>query len=701
MIYLVSAQKELFNNSEYELISIEKSLLILNSWDVIQYDSETTGRDPHICDLLCAQFGNRKANIQIVVDCTTVSILLYKDILETKLLIGHNLKFDLQFLYKYGVVPLTIFDTMIAEQLLYLGYTRSPMSPDFYDKWHFDFPYKEEIREKIGLCRILNFSLSAVAHKRLHIDIDKTIRGEIIWRGLDTSVIKYAAGDVMYLEDIKELQEKDLLTAGSMLAIQVENNFTPVIAYLEWCGIKLDADKWKEKMNKDQTNLDFYSTKLNNYILENKSKYSQFITKDLQLNLFSSSINEYCNINWSSPKQVGTLLKLMGFNILVEDKETGQLKESIGEKVLAPQKGINDEFLSIYLKYKEYEKVCSTYGQSYLDAINPLTGRIHSTFWQLGASSGRMACGSSQHNTDLARIKGLPESRCGYPQLQNLPSDEPTRAAFVSEKGNLFTSCDFSALESRLGADIYDEPEMLKEFLEGSGDMHSLCAKLVFYEELKDVQVKDIATVRPDLRKKVKSIEFSQQFGGGAKAVASQLGCSRDEALGFVKAYANGFKGIANFKAKGSNFVRSHGYIIMCKSTGHKTYWPDFRIWKTYNDMPEYEKKINFSKDFRDKMDSLAASYDRLALNSPTQGSGIVILKIAMRAFFKWIVNNNYFNKVLLCNLVHDEACIEYPINLKDEVVNSLKICMEKAASIICTKLPIPAKPETSTHWVH
>lgn len=74
------------------------------------------------------------------------------------------------------------------------------------------------------------------------------------------------------------------------------------------------------------------------------------------------------------------------------------------------------------------------------------------------------------------------------------------------------TACDYSALESRLGADIYNEPEMLEEFLHRSGDMHSLCAKLVFHEELKDIAIEDIKEKRPDLRKKVKPIEFSQQF---------------------------------------------------------------------------------------------------------------------------------------------------------------------------------------------
>ena len=121
---------------------------------------------------------------------------------------------------------------------------------------------------------------------------------------------------------------------------------------------------------------------------------------------------------------------------------------------------------------------------------------------------------------------------------------------------------------------------MLNEFLYGSGDIHSLCAKLVFHEELKDIDVKDVRKKRPDLRSKVKSIEFSQQFGGTAFAVAGQLGCSIEEAQVFVDAYSNGFKGITVFKKKGSNFVRNNGYVVMSPLTGHCMYWHDWKEWK-------------------------------------------------------------------------------------------------------------------------
>lgn len=731
MIYLVSGNKRLFESEHYQMMEVDSAIDLISSWDIVQFDTETSGRNPHICDILCMQFGNKAAGIQIVVDVLTTPVHLFKDILENKLLIGHNLKFDLQFLYKYEIIPKKVYDTMVVEQFLHLGFDN----------------------------KFFHYSLAAVGLRRLGIDIDKSTRGEIIWRGLDDKVVIYAAGDVVYLEDIKEQQEKECKETQRTTGASIENMFVPVIAYLEWCGIRLDVEKWKVKMKDNEAKRDTALEALNNWVVQyyldkggadnyieqkivlmQKSKDGQcsffdppanldtanielkreefpdgtvqkyvivktkfpYVSVNSQGDLFSGfDLEPKCTINWASSSQVIPFVQMLGFKTEARDKKTGASKDSIVEKVLAKQKGIADDFLKLYFEYKEKFKDCSTYGQNYIDAINPKTGRIHTTFWQLGAASGRMSCGSKNTDKDLAQFKGIAPSRCKYVQLQNLPSDEITRSSFIPNEGNLMTSCDYSALESRLGADIYQDQEMLKEFLEGSGDMHSLCAKLVFHEELKDVDIKDIKHVRPDLRKKVKPIEFSQQFGGGAGAVADALGCSRAEAAKFVKAYADGFKGVSAFKAKGSKFVRTHGYIIICKHTGHRLIWQDFAKWREIEDLPDWIRERELTDAELKEHDGAAAKWDRLALNVVTQGTGIIILKYAMTMFFKWIVVNNLFNKVLLCDLVHDEAVIEYPKELKDVVVPKLKTAMEKAASVLCKSLPIPAEAETGDHWIH
>lgn len=688
MVYLVTTQEELFENELYTIISADKALDMMQSWDVIQVDSETNGRDPHLCDFLCFQFGNKAADTQIVVDCSCVDIKLYKNLLESKFLIGQNLKFDLQFLYKYGIVPRNVYDTMVVEQLLYLGY---PVA---------------------GKPGGISYALNAIAQRRLNVDIDKTVRGEIIWRGLDSSVIQYAAGDVMYLEDIRDSQLIDLKKKDCEKAAELENRFVPVISYLEWCGIKLDQDKWQEKMRQDQKNLNQSLEALNQFTIKHPN-LKQFTYVDLQGDLFAGFNTEpTCTVNWSSSQQVIKIAKILGFNTETKDKKTGESKDSVLEKALSVQKGINDEFLKLYFAYQEYAKVVSSFGQGHLDAVNPLTGRIHSTFKQLGAASGRMSCGSTQPNTDLEKYKKLPKGSCKYPNLQQLPSDDATRSCFVAPEGHLMVSADFSALESRLGADIYQEKEMLKEFLEGSGDMHSLCAKMVFAEELKDVEVKDIKKVRPDLRKKVKSVEFAKQFGGSAFAIAGSLGCSMEEAQKFSDYYDQGFSGVTNYKKKGSRFVRENGYVLMCEHTGHKMYWYDHEEWKQRQakyqssdwSWDNYRQKHKGTGDWVEQQVKMhfkaAAKWDRMALNGPTQGSGACIIKESACMLFDWIMQNNLFEKVNLCALVHDEIVCDYPEELQ-EFPQILEKLMEQAAAKYCKSLPIPAEAAVGDHWIH
>lgn len=121
-----------------------------------------------------------------------------------------------------------------------------------------------------------------------------------------------------------------------------------------------------------------------------------------------------------------------------------------------------------------------------------------------------MSCGSQQPNEDLARVNHVSPKNCTYPNIQQLPADEETRSCFTAPKGYRWCSCDYSALESRLGADIYNEKSMLEEFLHGSGDMHSLCAYMVYKKEIpRDTPIKDIKKKYPHYRKKVKPIELN------------------------------------------------------------------------------------------------------------------------------------------------------------------------------------------------
>ena len=124
MIYLVTKKQELFPNEKYSIIDVKTSLTLLDKFTkhIVQFDTETMGLDSHIDDALTFQFGNIEETVQIVVDVTTVDPKYYKEIFETYFFIGQNLLFDCKVCFKYDLIIKRLWDCMIVEQLLYLGY---------------------------------------------------------------------------------------------------------------------------------------------------------------------------------------------------------------------------------------------------------------------------------------------------------------------------------------------------------------------------------------------------------------------------------------------------------------------------------------------------------------------------------------------------------------------------------------------------
>lgn len=317
---------------------------------------------------------------------------------------------------------------MIIEKLIFLGYP-SILNSDLYDG---QFGYQQVLDEK-GQLKYweISYSLKAAAKRWCNIDIDKTVRGKIIDQGLTEEVIVYAAGDVMWIEDIYKEQCKELDKQNLRKAAEFECEFVKCVAYTKYCGIHLNINKWKAKMNKDLANLNNSLDSLNNYVLDlyNKDQktYKQFVDF-VQPDLFGFVKSGYaCNINWSSSKQVIPLFELLGIKVKTFDKKTKKEKKSIEEKQIAPQK---DQFpiIPLFLAYQRASKVVSTYGENWLKAINPKTGRIHLELHSIGTDTCRMSSGGGIWKLNA----------------QNLPHDEETRACFTAEEGNVWISCDYT-----------------------------------------------------------------------------------------------------------------------------------------------------------------------------------------------------------------------------------------------------------------
>lgn len=190
------------------------------------------------------------------------------------------------------------------------------------------------------------------------------------------------------------------------------------------------------------------------------------------------------------------------------------------------------------------------------------------------------------------------------------------------------------------------------------------------------------------------------------------INCTEEEANTIVKNYEEGFKGTAEFAKRGSREVRQKGYVLINPVTGHKMYWWDWDDWKKEEQdfkQPgfwDYYRRVKQDNSDFDTLSKVrmhfkaASKYDRMARNSPCQGTAAIIMKSCIKQLFDYIVDNNMFNKIKIVCLVHDEIVCEYP-NDQQQFPKVLEDIMESNASIYCKKLPIPACAEVSDHWVH
>lgn len=309
----------------------------------------------------------------------------------------------------------------------------------------------------------------------------------------------------------------------------------------------------------------------------------------------------------------------------------------------------------------------------------------------------RLACGSQTQNSSLAKVKKLPQStqknpefKCAYPQLQNLPADEITRASFCAEKGNIWISVDYSGQESVLMADFSQDPSMMDVFLKGE-DMHSTVAYRIYLDEIpRDTSIKDIKKLYKHLRQEAKGPEFCFAYGGNDSTLVAQYGMSSEKAKSIYDNYMKGFPGIAKFQNYQKNFVVKNGYILISPITGHKAFWWDWEYWKKIQSSYTSEFWEEYKLYHKGTGDSVAkkvsthfkakTKWEKNACNSPLQGAGAIIFKIFNKMLFDWVVENNYFNIVKFCIPVHDEINIECPKEIAEEVREKVQSIMKEAA---------------------
>jgi len=658
MRYLITTQQ--LPSPNYETCTVEESLAYLNNLDEIAVDSETLGFDPYTCALISLQIGD--GTNQYFIDTATIDIQNYKKLLESKLLVMQNGKFDLRFLYHHRIVPTRIFDTFLAERTLYLGIDSHRAGLD-------------------SLCK-----------EYLGIELSKEERKNISAR-LTESLIVYGCKDVEYLLEIKRIQERFIKEKGLEVSIELDNRFVKVLAYIEYCGIKLDVEKWKVKIESTRKEMIGYKNQLDQFIRENNM--TEFI--NFQGDLFNRELSVV--INWNSPKQVIQFFNIVGVNTKVKDK--GEYKDTVEQGHLM-KSAKKFPIIETYCKYKECQKDVSTYGENWFKLINPVSGRIHTQYKQL-MNTGRLSSGGKDK---VMKVE--------LPNMQNIPSDEETRSCFVAEKGNLLIGVDYSGQEQVVLANRSLDKNLLEFYDKGLGDMHGFVASKM-HKELEGLSLEEIKKNHKDKRQAAKIAGFAIGYGGSPAAIADQLQVSEEQAQQVYNGYFEAFPGLKEYFDKTKQEGLKNGYVLISSKTGKKCYieyYEEFleiqkeftkEFWTRYRKLKErgvgsptfLEMKDKVSKYFTKK-----GEIERMSLNFPIQGESSEITKLSAIYFWEdYLIPNNLLFVVKFVNVIHDENLIEAPEEITEEACKALVKCMEKAGEKFCKRVPLKAEASIATYW--
>jgi len=397
----------------------------------------------------------------------------------------------------------------------------------------------------------------------------------------------------------------------------IEIPLVGVLADLEWVGIEIDRAL-------------FVSLK------ERFARERQRVEQEI----YVSAGGEF-NIN-SNPQLRKVLFEQLG---LPSSKRTST-GPSTDVTVLQELADAGHELPVLLMEYRELSKLESTYIDALPALVNPHTGRLHTSFNQTVAATGRLS------STE--------------PNLQNIPIrrelGRDIRRGFVPRAGSLLLAADYSQIELRLLAHLSNDPAFVAAFKSG-GDIHRQTAALIF-----DVPLSEVTS---EMRARAKTINFATIYGQGAHALSRQLKVTHTEAKEFIDRYFERFQGVREYLNSSVEFAREHGYVET--------------IFKRRRYIPE----------LRDRNFNIRAFGERTAANSPIQGSAADLIKIAMIRIRDRLVAERLSGRMLL--QVHDELVLEVPVAEIDTVTALVKGEMEHAATL---SVPLLVDVGTGANWV-
>lgn len=590
----------------YRLISnsVERAVLIgkLQSQKSVCFDTETTGLDVFTADLVGMSFCFESGKAYYVHlpenrdECRDI-LLEFKAFFQNEAIekVGQNIKYDLLILAQYGItLKGNLFDTMIAHYLL---------QPD--------------LRHGMDYMAEIYLQYQTIKYEDL---VGPKGKNQLNIRDVAMSnIVDYACEDADITFQLKQLFEKELLMQNfEKLFYEIEMPLVKVLARMEMNGVALDVDSLKES--------------------------SVVLTENLVA--LDKEIQDLAGVsfNVASPMQVGEVL----FDVLKLDNKAKKTKTgqySTSEEVLEKLQS-KHIIIGKILDYRGLKKLLSTYIDALPQMINQRTGKIHTSFNQTVAATGRLSSTN--------------------PNLQNIPVREERgreiRKAFVANGDDLFFSADYSQIELRIMAHLSNDSNMIEAFKSGH-DIHAATAANIFKIP--------ISEVTSDMRRKAKMANFGIIYGISVFGLAERLQIPRSEAKELIDGYFETYPSVKKYMDNVIQEAKERGFVETI--FGRKRFLSD----------------IN-------SQNSIVRGYaERNAINAPIQGSAADIIKIAMIKIQQNIEKLSLKSQMTL--QVHDELNFSVPRNEFDTLK---ELVIREMENVITLKVPLIADFGVGNNWL-
>ena len=575
---------------------------------ILSVDTETTSKDPLKAKLVGISFSlNEQQGFYLPIAHQYLGVPsqlglndareILKDVMEDKhiLKVGQNIKYDAEVLRRHGMELNGIhFDTMIASYVINPGLRRHNL--DYLAQHYLNYrmiSYHEVVGKGKNAC---NFS---------EIDVDKAM--------------EYSCEDADIALRLMQILEQQMISdKNERLFYDLEMKLLPVLMDMEMAGIKIDIPFFKQM----------------------SVRFSEQM-KRMEQEIFDEAGMKF-NIN--SHQQLGHVL-FEKLKLPVQKKTAKSKNYSTDVKVLKKLAAFSFKIPELVLSYRTLSKLKSTYLDALIKMADPDGERIHTSYNQTVAATGRLSSSN--------------------PNLQNIPvrgeEGRKIRKGFIAEEGHFLVSADYSQVELRIFAH-YSQDEAFMDAFKKDKDIHSRTAS--------EILGKDNNTVTPEMRRIAKAINFGIIYGMGPKKLADELGIDLKTAKNYMASYHDRYRGVNRYRQEMIETARDKGFVSTLLN--RRRYLPDIR----------HVNRV------------IRAEAERMAINTPIQGTAADLIKMAMITIHNRLKKDGFRSRMLL--QVHDELVFEVPEEELESIMPMVKQEMEEVYSL---DVPLKVDINMGKNW--